>query len=121
AGWCVHTARYGERAKASPLVVFVCGDRMRARECARAADLALCACRAYAGEYPLEWEYPGRQRVLFAAERDVHEGVLHAYGVTPTPPSVRVATAHGDPRAGEAIAETRDIGASLASCSPSLP
>ena len=41
----------------------------------------LRACRAYAGEYPFDWEYPGRERILFASERDMHEGLLHAYGV----------------------------------------
>ena len=69
----------------------------------------LCACRAYAGEYPLDWEYPGRERILFVAERDVHEGLLRAYGVPRLPPEVRVSAAHGDPRAGEAAAEPREI------------
>jgi hypothetical protein len=71
--------------------VFLCRDRPRARECARHADHVLSACRAYAGEYPHDWEYPGRAAVLFAAERDVHEGSLLAYGVHPLPPEVRVA------------------------------
>ena len=48
------------RAGSSPVVVFVCRDRARARECARRADHVLRACRAYAGEYPRDWEYPGR-------------------------------------------------------------
>jgi predicted transcriptional regulator len=108
-GWSVHTKRYGQRAEAQPVVVFVCRDRSRARECARTADAVLCACRAYAGEYPFDWEYPGRRRTLFAAERDVHEGVGHAYGVPPLPPAVRVAAAHGDPRAGELTAEPQEL------------
>jgi len=102
AGWSAHTGRYGQRAAAEPTVVFLCRDRARARDCARAADALLCACRAYAGEYPFDWEYPGRERIVFAAERDVHERVLLAYGVPSLPPAVRVAAAHGDPRAGEA-------------------
>jgi hypothetical protein len=69
----------------------------------------LRACRAYAGEYPLDWEYPGRERILFVAERDVHEGLLYAYGVPRLPPNVRVSAAHGDPRAGEATVESRQI------------
>ncbi len=109
AGWSTHTDRYGRRAKAQPLVVFVCRDRARARECARRADSVLRACHAYAGEYPLDWEYPGRERILFAAERDVHEGLLRAYGVPLLPPAVRVSAAHGDPRAGEATVESREI------------
>jgi hypothetical protein len=109
AGWSVHTHRYGRRMDAVAVVVFVCRDRARARECARGADSVLCACRAYAGEYPFDWEYPGRERILFAAERDLHEGLLRAYGVPRLPPEVRVAAAHGDPRAGETALEPREI------------
>ena len=69
----------------------------------------LRACRAYAGEYPFDWEYPGRERILFVAERDVHEGLLRGYGVPRLPPEVRVSAAHGDPRAGEATIELRQI------------
>jgi Replication-relaxation len=105
AGWSVHTRRYGERREAEPLVVFVCRDRRRARACARAADGTLRACRAYAGEYPFDWEYPGRAGVLFAAERDLHEGRLCAYGVPRLPPSARVLAAHGEPGVAEAAAE----------------
>ena len=109
AGWSVHTSRYGRRMEAVPVVVFVCRDRARARECARRADAVLRACRAYAGEYPFDWEYPGRERILFASERDVHEQLLHAYGVPRLPPEVRVTVAHGDPRAGAALAERKEI------------
>jgi len=109
AGWSVHLSRYGRRMQALAAAVFVCRDRARARECARRADAVLRACRAYAGEYPFDWEYPGRERILFASERDIHEGVLLAYGVPRLPPQVRVTAAHGDPRAGEASAEPREI------------
>jgi Replication-relaxation len=108
-GWSVHTNRYGRSAEAIPLVAFVCRDRARARACTRAADLVLRACRAYAGEYPLDWEYLGRERILFVAERDVHEGLMRGYGVPRLPPEVRVTAAHGDPRAGEATVEPREI------------
>ncbi len=109
AGWSVHTKRYGPRSGVLPMVMFVCRDRARARECARRADAALTACRAYAGEYPAEWEYPGRERVVFVAERDVYEGRLCGYGVPRLPPEVRVSVAHGDPRAREAAAEPREL------------
>jgi hypothetical protein len=109
AGWSAHTRRYGRRCEATPIVVFVCRDRARARESARRADGALRACRAYAGEYPFDWEYSGRTGILFASERDVHEALLHAYGVARVPPEVRVRAAHGDPRAGEAFAHARQI------------
>jgi hypothetical protein len=71
------------------MVVFVCRDRHRARECARRADGALCASRAYAGERPADWSYTGREAIMFAAERDVHEGQLGAYAVPVIPPAVR--------------------------------
>ncbi|HSZ13458.1 MAG TPA: replication-relaxation family protein [Solirubrobacteraceae bacterium] len=109
AGWSLHTNRYGKRAEAVPLVVFVCRDRARARECAKRADVVLRACRAYAGEYPLDWEYPSRDGTIFVAERDVHEGLLCGYGVPRLPPEVRVGAAHGDPRAAAASVEARQI------------
>jgi len=109
AGWSVHTTRYGRRLGAPPAVVFVCRDRARARECARGADAVLTACRAYAGEYPADWEYPGREGILFVAERDVHEGLLRGYGVPRLPPEVRVSVAGGDPRMRETTAEPREL------------
>ncbi len=109
AGWSLHTRRYGTRAQAVPLVVFVCRDRRRARECTLRADAALGACRAYAGEYPLDWHYPGRERILFTSERDMHEGLVCAYGVPRVPPEIRVQAAHGDPRAAETTVELREL------------
>jgi hypothetical protein len=108
-GWAVHTRRYGRRLEALPLLVFVCRDRTRARECARSADAVLRASRAYAGEYPFDWDYPARESILFASERDMHAGVSCAYGVPRLPPDVRVSAAQGDARAAEALAEPRDV------------
>jgi Replication-relaxation len=117
AGWSVCTPRFAGRPSIarngrvgpSPLVVFLCRDRPRARECARGADHVLSACRAYAGEYPREWEYPGRERIVFASERDIHEGVLLAYGVPRLPPEVRASDAPGDLSAREATCEAREL------------
>jgi hypothetical protein len=108
-GWSAHVRRYGERAKAAPLVVFVCRDRSRARRCAELADAALVACRAYAGEYPSNWEYIGRSRTLFAVERDLHEGLMRAYGVPSLPPAVRTAARGGNPAANEPRVEQRRL------------
>jgi Replication-relaxation len=108
-GWSLHTSRYGKRAEAAPLVVFVCRDRARARACAGRADSLLRACRAYAGEYPFEWQYSGRESVLFVSERDAHEGHACAYGVPRLPPHVRVAAAHGDTHAAETTVEVREL------------
>ncbi len=107
-GWSVHAKRYGQRQARRPLVVFLCRDQPRARACARRADAVLTACRAYAGEYPADWEYPGRERILFAAERDTHEGLLRAYGVPRLPPEVR-ASASADPAASQPLVELREI------------
>jgi DNA-binding transcriptional ArsR family regulator len=104
AGWSTLVKRYGPRRRAVPFVVYLCRDRQRARECARRADVLLCACRAYAGEYPFDWEYQGREQTLFVPERDVHEGLLLAYRIPRLPPAVRVAAAQGDPRAAERTA-----------------
>jgi hypothetical protein len=109
AGWSLHTRRYGKRQEASPIVVFLCRDRGRAREMARHADPLLCSARAYAGEYPHDWEYPGREAIVFACERDAHDHVLLGYGVAALPPQVRVAAAGGDPAAGEAEPTLRPI------------
>jgi hypothetical protein len=107
-GWSVCAPRFTRRGAPRPLVVFLCRDRPRARECARRADHVLSACRAYAGEYPRDWEYPGRAGIVFASERDVHEGQLLAYGVPCLPPEVRAADG-GDPCAREAAFEVREL------------
>ncbi|HEY1458028.1 MAG TPA: replication-relaxation family protein, partial [Solirubrobacteraceae bacterium] len=108
-GWAMQLTRYGKHLGTEPLVVFLCRDRSRARDCARRADTVLIACRAYAGEYPSDWEYTGRERILFAAERDVHEGLLCAYGVPRLPPDVRVSAAGDDPAARAMEPQLRDL------------
>ena len=114
AGWSLCAARFARRGAPRPLVVFLCRDRPRARECARGADHVLVACRAYAGEHPHDWEYPGRAAILFAAERDIHEGLLLAYGVAALPPEVRAAACrpadgHDGIGAREPVPEAREL------------
>jgi hypothetical protein len=111
AGWSTTTPGRTTRPGGT-IAVFVCRDRVRARECARRADLLLCACRAYPGDHPHAWDYPGRQRVLFAAERDVHEGSLAAWSAPALPPPLR-SSAHEDGSAA-AVAATLPIGAAPA-------
>lgn len=108
-GWAMQLSRYGKHLGREPLVVFVCRDRSRARECARRADSVLIACRAYAGEYPSDWQYTGRERIVFAAERDMHEGLLCAYGLPRLPPDVRVSAADDDPAARAVEPILRDL------------
>jgi hypothetical protein len=104
-GWSAQTRRYGGLEAANVLVAFVCRDRERARACARRADAVLSACRAYAGDYPQSWEYLGRERIVFLAERDIHEGNLCAWGSSRLPPALRAAAASGDPSMTEALAQ----------------
>lgn len=110
AGWSVHLKRYKRSAVSPPTVVFVCRDGARARECARRADRILTACRAYPGEYPADWEYPGRDHLFYAAERDIHHGSLSAWGLPRLPPEVRVVVAGGDPRARDPSLEAQKLG-----------
>jgi hypothetical protein len=104
-GWAAHTHRYGQRTAVVPAVVFVCRDRQRARDCARRADLLLCACRAYAGDYPHSWEYSARTSIVFAAERDVHERCISAWGVPALPLALRshASTAGADEQVATAL------------------
>ncbi len=108
AGWSTNLGRYARAGSKLPIVVFVCRDRARARECVRRADKVLTACRAYAGEYPQDWEYQGRTNILFAAERDAHEALLQGWHVPALPPEVRIAIG-GDPRRREPLIESCGI------------
>ncbi|MHB8531618.1 MAG: replication-relaxation family protein [Solirubrobacteraceae bacterium] len=101
-GWSAHTRRYGGSA-ALPLMAFICRDRSRARECALAADPVLTACRAYAGEYPPDWEYRGRRQIMFVAERDIHEGIAEALALPTLPPDVRMRLAGQGPSTRDAL------------------
>ncbi len=103
-GWSAKLGRWARTGSQLPIVVFVCRDRARARECVRRADKVLTACRAYAGEYPQDWEYQGRTNILFAAERDAHEALLQGWRVPALPPGVRVAMG-SDPRRREPLIE----------------
>lgn len=103
-GWSTNLGRWARTGSRLPIVVFVCRDRARARECVRRADKILTACRAYAGEYPQDWEYQGRTNILFAAERDAHEAQLQGWRVPALPPEVRIAMS-GDPRRREPLVE----------------
>ncbi|MHB8492694.1 MAG: replication-relaxation family protein, partial [Solirubrobacteraceae bacterium] len=109
AGWATLLKRYRNAPQALPVVVFVCRDRERARECARQADGVLRACQAYAGEYPAEWLYPARRRVLFCAEPDIHAGSPLAYGVPALPPRVRAERGARGPLERAGVAEPRSL------------
>jgi Replication-relaxation len=90
-GWCTLKDRYAKHCTAPPLVVLVCRDQANAKEFCRAADPVVSAAHAYGGEYASEWRYPGRDGMLFVAERDVHDGRLLGYALPTLPPEVRAA------------------------------
>lgn len=104
-GWSTQLRRYSSTS--TPTVVFVCRDRPRARECARAADRVLAAARAYPGEYPTAWDYQARERILFVAERDAYQGLLAGWRAPALPPGVRAAD--GDPAAREPLLRSAEI------------
>jgi hypothetical protein len=70
-------------------VGLVCGAEARVRRCCAVADAALTAAHAYAGEHPREWPRPGRERIRFVVERDLHEGSLRAWRAPALPPALR--------------------------------
>ncbi len=92
-GWSALKDRYTKHCTAPPLVVFVCRDQANAKEFCRAADPVVTAGHAYGGEYASEWSYPGRERMCFVSERDVHEGRMAGYALPVLPPDVRAAVA----------------------------
>jgi len=89
AGWWRAVPRYARHLEAPPLVVVVCPNFDRAQATCALADDILTSCEAYAGQPPAEWRHPGRERIAFGAERDVHEGRLVALGVPLLPPALR--------------------------------
>jgi hypothetical protein len=113
-GWCTLKDRYAKHCTAPPLVVFVCRDQANAKEFCRAADPVVTAGHAYGGEYPSEWDYPGRERMVFVAERDVHESRMAGYTLPSLPPDVRVVAADLDRSAAACHPRQRVIGDCLA-------
>jgi hypothetical protein len=87
-GWWSSVPRYA-RHGTPPLVVVLCADAARAQERARSADTLLRATLARIGDDPGTWERPGRARIHFAAEIDVHAGSLAALRVPQLPPELR--------------------------------
>jgi hypothetical protein len=76
--WCRMTDRY-RSAKEFPYVILVCPGEQEARSLMRVADREVTG--QYAGYGPGNWPYPGRKRMLFVAEEDVHGGLALAWSL----------------------------------------
>jgi len=83
-GWWKAVERY-RRMRESAAVVFVCVDEEQAFSFMRAADKEVTGRLATPGTPESSWARPGRERMLFAAERDVHEGNLRAWKLPAEP------------------------------------
>lgn len=72
-----------------PAAIFVLQDEPKALAAARLADELLLGRVATLEDPAGRWPYPGRKRIFFVAERDIHQGSLRAYMVPAEPPKLR--------------------------------
>jgi hypothetical protein len=111
AGWWALVPRY-VRLGAPPTAVILCPDHEAASGLVRIADEILVACHARIGKPPEEWAYPGREGVVIAVERDLHDGRLVGYRVPSVAASARrrggIGTVRCEPIAGLALEPTHD-------------
>lgn len=82
------TDRY-RHAPELPLVVFVCPSEEDALSLISAADREVTGRLARLSTHPETWPAPGRRRMLFVAERDVHAGSDRALMLPRQAPSER--------------------------------
>jgi hypothetical protein len=87
-GWGRMLSRY-RKGDATPMVVFVSDDERGQLTLLKIADSALTTRIAKAGTDELSWPHPGRRGILFAVERDIHEGSLRALALPEHPPDLR--------------------------------
>jgi hypothetical protein len=79
-----------------PAVIFVFPDEPMALAVAKLADALVRGRIASLEDRQTHWPYPGRKRMFFCAERDVHEGSLQALMLPELPAAARRA-AQGKP------------------------
>jgi Replication-relaxation len=94
-GWARMLTRY-RKGDVTPMVVFVSEDERSLLRLLKIADEALTTRIAKAGTDELSWPHPGRMGILFAIERDVHEGSLRAVALPERPPEVRLRAGGAD-------------------------
>jgi hypothetical protein len=85
--WWMHTHLAARGA--APFVLFVCQDEDQRDLFLSAADRELVGHRWHPDVEPEQYEYVGRQRILFAAEVDAHAGLLAARRLPAFPPGHR--------------------------------
>jgi Replication-relaxation len=78
--WCRMTDRYRHAAEL-PYVIFVCPGEQEALSLMRVADREVTGHYAGYGTRPEEWPSPGRERMLFVGEEDVHDGLASAWSL----------------------------------------
>jgi hypothetical protein len=88
-GWARTLTRY-RNGDVAPMVVFISEDERGLLTLLKIADTALTTRIAKAGTDEMTWPHPGRRGILFAVERDVHEGSLRALALPEQPPELRV-------------------------------
>ena len=71
--WWRQVSRY-RRAGEPPGVIFVCADEDHVLRFIQAADRYVTGRLAQPGVTEASWPFPGRERMLFVAERDIHSG-----------------------------------------------
>jgi len=82
--WWRHTALL-DRGE-PPWVLFVCQDHAHRDKFLAAADRDLTGHLWHPSSPPSEKNYPGRHRILFVCDADVHAGILEARRVAGYPP-----------------------------------
>jgi hypothetical protein len=88
-GWGRMLSRY-RKGDVAAMVVFISEDERALLTLLKIADGALTTRIAKAGTEEASWPHPGRRAILFAVERDIHEGSLNALALPEQPPSLRV-------------------------------
>jgi protein involved in plasmid replication-relaxation len=86
--WWRKVPRYAEAGE-PPGAIFICSDEEHVFRFMQAADRRITARLAQPGVSEASWPYPGRERILFVAERAIHEGSGRAWKLAVEPPSTR--------------------------------
>jgi len=89
--------RHPQTRRRLPVTLFVAKDEATLRRQLAIADQVLCIRRGTSRTPPAEWPAPpSRRQVLFALERDLHQGTLRCYRLPEQPPAIREAGARND-------------------------